>query len=483
MNAQRQLKILVLGAGMSGVLAGIKLKQAGIGNFEILEMADDVGGTWRDNTYPGLACDVPAHNYDYSFEHNWKWSGLYAKGPELKAYFKHCAHHYGLIPHLRLRSCVSEIRRVNHRWQVLTTDGKQREADIVINAMGILCHPKLPEIEGLDSFRGARFHSARWDHSVALDGQHIGVIGTGSTASQITVALAERAKHYSLFQRTPQWVAPAMELKRPWLLRQLHRFIPGYSRGVGSLQGRLIEQLGRGVTGDSARTYRFVEKLCRHHLSSVRDPGLRAVLTPDYKVGCRRLVFSDGFYKAIQAPQAELVTSAIERIEVNGVRTKDGRLHEVDVLVLATGFHALNYTYNFDVVNNQGESLRDRWSEGAEALRSVAVAGFPNYFMLIGPRSPVGNIGLTSIAEAQMGYLMELIQLLRNGRARQIDVDPEAQRRYSDYLDAGIGNTVWGTGCVGWYLDRRGKPMLYPYNPDVFRHSMRTPDLSEFVLA
>ena len=483
MTKRQDPSFLVLGAGMSGILAGIKLKQAGLHDFEILEMADDVGGTWRDNTYPGLACDVPAHNYDYTFEHNWKWSGLYAKGPELKAYFKYCAERYGLMPHARLRHCVEDIRRVDGRWQVRTTDGAVRSADVVINAMGFLCHPRMPDIPGLADFGGALFHSARWDHDVPLDGRRIGVIGTGSTATQITVALAERASHYSLFQRTAQWVMPAMELERPGPLKQLHRFLPGYANAVGKLQGRLLEQVARGVTGDSHWTMRVLEHLCRRHLAKVRDPELRAKLTPDYKVGCRRLILSDGFYDAIQAPQAELVDTGIERIEAGGVRTTDGRLHELDVLVMATGFHALDYTYNFDVVNEQGTSLRETWAEGAEALRGVAVAGFPNYFMLVGPRSPVGNIGITSIAESQMGYLMTLIDELRTGRARAIDVRPEAQAAYARYLDDGLDKTVWGSGCVGWYLDKRGKPIIYPYNPTVFRRAMRDPDLSEFQLA
>lgn len=480
----KDVKVLILGAGMSGILAGIKLKAAGIHNFEIIEKADEVGGTWQANTYPGLACDVPAHNYDYSFEHNWKWSGLYARGPELFAYFKYCADKYGLRPHLRLRTQVVNIERKPQQWQVETDDGVKRLCDIVINCMGILCHPKMPEIDGLEAFEGACFHSARWDHRVPLDGKRIGVIGTGSTSAQITSALAKRAGHFSLFQRTAQWVAPAFQYERLTTVQGLHRKLPPFSNVTGKFQGRLIEQLGKAVTGDSPLTRRVVEKACYRHLNTVRDPELREKLTPDYKVGCRRLIFSDGFYEAIQAPQAELVTEGIERIEAGGVRTRDGRLHEIDVLVLATGFHALNYTYGFDVINAEGRKLSEQWSEGAQALRGVGVDGFPNYFMLIGPKSPVGNFSLTGIAEAQMNYLMALIELLRDGKHQQISPCKKALERYDDFLDQGMEKTVWASGCnSGWYLDKRGKPQIYPYTPDTFRSAMRQPDISEFVVS
>lgn len=482
-QALSSLNILILGAGMAGILAGIKLKAAGLHSFEVLEMANGVGGTWRDNTYPGLACDVPAHNYDYSFEHNWRWSGLYAKGPELKAYFEYCADTYGVTPHVRFNTRVTHIAHEGGRWAVQSADGQQRRADVVINCMGILCHPKLPDIPGVETFAGAAFHSARWDHAVPLDGRRIGVIGTGSTATQITAALAERAGHYSLFQRTPQWVCPAFDTHRPRLLRALHRLLPALSRATGSVQGALLEQVGKGVTGDSPATARFVERLCKRHLASVRDPALREQLTPDYTPGCRRLIFSDGFYKAIQHPNAELVTAGIDRVTPEGVLTSDGRMHALDVLVLATGFHALDYTHKFDVINAHGESLAARWADGADSHRGVAVSGYPNYFMLVGPRSPVGNFGLTSIAESQMGYLMPLIQHLREGAAQQIDVQPDAEAAYQRYLDDGIGKTVWVSGCnAGWYLNAAGKPMLYPYTPNTFRRAMRQPDWDEFVL-
>ncbi len=478
------LKFLILGAGMSGILAGIRLKQAGMNDFEILEMADEVGGTWRDNTYPGLHCDVPAHSYDYSFEPCPTWNGFYASGPELGNYFRECARKYGLMPHVRFHTCVNDIHRENGQWVVTSTDGKRRRADVVINCFGILSYPKMPDIPGLDTFEGALFHSARWDHDVPLDGKRIGVVGTGSTSAQITAALAPRAGHYSLFQRSAQWVTPAHNMYRNQLLRAAHRKLPGFSQLTGNLQQNLFMLIAKGITGDSDWVWKILDKSCRAYLDTVKDPELRRQLTPNFKVGCRRLIFCDGFYEAVQLPTSELVTAGIESIEPRGIRTADGRLHELDVLVMATGFHALNYTYNFDVRNDAGDSLSAQWSEGAQALHGVAVENFPNYFMLIGPHSPVGNFSLTAIAEIQMDYLMGLIDILKRGDAKAISVKPEAQKKYMDYLRAGMGKTVWTSGCPqSWYLGKDGLPQLYPYIPQVFAKQLKQPDLDEYVMA
>ncbi|HKY92108.1 MAG TPA: NAD(P)/FAD-dependent oxidoreductase [Nevskiaceae bacterium] len=475
-------QVLILGAGMSGILAGIKLKEEGIESFEILEMGGDVGGTWRDNTYPGLSCDVPAHSYDYSFEHNWRWKSTYAEGAEIHAYFKHCSDKYGVTPHVRLNTRVTSVVREKGAWTVTTADGVSRRADIVINCLGVLVHPMTPDIPGLESFKGARFHSARWDHSVPLDGKKIGVIGTGSTATQITVALADRAKHFTMFQRTAQWVSPNFDTKRPAWLRGLHRAFPGLSAVTGKFQNWILERIFcRAVVGDK-KMQALLQYFCDKHLASVKDPVLREKLTPKFKLGCRRLIFSDKFYDAIQKPNVALVTEGIERIEPNGVRTKDGKLHELDVLVTATGFHALDYTRNLVIRGESGQSLGDVWDSGAKALRSVAVSGFPNYFMLIGPHSPIGNFSLTGISEIQMRYIMKFVRMIKNGEAKAVDPKPSAQDRYNQHIVDGFAGTQWVTGCSSWYLDKNGLPRMYPFTPDQYRIDMSNPDVSEFVV-
>lgn len=476
-------RVLVIGAGMSGILTGIKLLKSGMRNFEILEMSNAVGGTWRDNTYPGLSCDVPAHTYAYTFEPNWKWKGLYAEGPEIRDYFEYCADKYGVRPYVTLNTRVNRISREKGAWTVATEDGVLRRADVVVSCIGALVYPKQAEIEGIETFAGARFHSARWDHSVPLDGRRIGVIGTGSTAVQITSALAGRASQFSLFQRTPQWVCRNFEMRRPDWLRHLQRRIPALARLSGEIQNLIFERtFGAAVVG-SRRMMRMVEHLCQKNLDKVRDPELKKKLAPNYRVGCKRLIFSDSFYDAIQKPGVELVTEGIERIEPRGVRTRDGRLHELDVLVTATGFHVMDFTRDLEITGEQGQSLTRMWDMGARGHRGVAIAGFPNLFTIMGPHSPVGNFAITRMAENQLGYFMPLIRLLRDGRCASVEVKDEAQSSYNEILREGFKGTVWMSGCASWYLDKSGLPIAYPFTPTRYRQDMRTAKLEEFEIA
>jgi cation diffusion facilitator CzcD-associated flavoprotein CzcO len=472
--------VLVLGAGMSGILAGIKLRESGISTFEILEMGDSVGGTWRDNTYPGLSCDVPAHSYDYTFEPNWRWKSTYAEGPEIHAYFKHCADKYGVTPHVRFGTRITSVVREGDLWTVTSADGMKRQAQIVINCLGVLVHPMDPDIEGLSSFEGARFHSARWDHSVSMDGKRVGVIGTGSTATQIICALADRTAKLEMYQRTAQWVCPNFDTKRPEWLRQLHRAVPRVSWLAGRIQNWILESTFCQAVIGNQRMKNLLLKLCLRHLGKVKDPVLREKLTPKFELGCRRLIFSDHFYDAIQKPNVSLVTEGIRRIEAEGIRTQDGQLHELDVIVTATGFHALDYTRNLVIRNEKGQSLGEVWDQGAKALRSVAVAGFPNFFMLIGPHSPIGNFSLTGISEIQMKYIMSFVDRIRKGEVKAVNPKPEAQNRYNEHLREGFNKTQWVTGCSSWYLDKNGQPRMYPFTPNDYRREMKDPDITEF---
>ncbi len=481
MSHERPLRFAIIGAGMSGVLAGIKLQEAGYDDYVIYEKADRLGGTWRENTYPGIACDVPSHLYSYSFEPNPDWSHRFSPGSEICAYFEGTARKYGVYERIRFGDEVERLEFTGGRWKLVMKSGVRDVADIVIAATGVLHHPKYPDIEGVDTFSGASFHSARWDHAVQLDGRRLGVIGTGSTAIQISGALAKRAAKYSLFQRTAQWVAPQdnpaysdaekAEFRRnPAVLRQMHDDI-----------ATLFQSFSDGIVDANSEAMKSLEATCRANLeNSVRDPVLREKLRPNYRAACKRLIISGDFYDAIQHANAELVTEQIERVEPGGVRTQDGRLHELDVLVLATGFRVDRFLRPIDVRGRGGRRLEELWAKRPNAYLSVSIPGFPNLFMLNGPNGPVGNFSLITIAEMQLGYILQLAAELRDGRSRELSASDEATRRFDAARDEAAKKTIWATGCRSWYLDDRGIPAVWPWTFERFHREMSAPKLEDY---
>lgn len=480
---QKDLRVAIVGAGMSGILTAIKLKERGVSNFTIYEKAERLGGTWRDNTYPGLSCDIPSHVYSYSFELNPDWSRWFSPGAEIQAYFEGVARKYDVESHIRYNSEIKRAAYEGGKWHLEIADGAKETADIVIAATGVLHRPVYPDIEGLGSFAGPSFHTARWDHSVDIKGKRVGIIGTGSTAIQIVPAIVDKVGHVSLFQRTPQWILPlpnpaysdgekAMYRSSPEILRQSYEH----------LAQRLVDTFARAVIGDQEQLDKL-ESACRENLEQkVKDPALRAKLMPNYKAACKRLIMSDDFYPAIQKPNAELVTAPIERIEPAGVRTKDGRLHEFDVLVLATGFDGHAFMRPMQVVGSNGQTLDKVWANATEAYRSVAIPGFPNFFMLVGPNSPIGNFSVIMISELQLAYILQLVDMIREGRCRQIAPRSDATARFNQAIRQAMKNTVWVSGCRSWYLDKNGNPALWPWTFDRFVEEMRRPDLSDFDL-
>jgi len=488
MEGSKEPRFAIIGAGMSGILAAIRLKAAGL-DFTVFEKADRVGGTWRENTYPGIACDVPSHLYSYSFELNPDWHYMASPGSEIQSYFEGVTSRHGLESAIRFNEPVvrcewktSEDGRVGH-WEVETGSGFIDHFDWVIAGTGILHHPKTPDIEGLELFEGPCFHSARWDHDVPLDGKRIGVIGTGSTGVQITGALADRASHYSLFQRTAQWVVPVEQVayteeerasfrENPELLEALHdslneSFHTGFANTV--------------LDGESEAIDEF-ERTCTEYLNTqVRDPVLREALRPDYRAACKRLVISHNFYDAIQHENAELVTAPIERIEPKGVRTQDGRLIELDVLVLATGFHVDRFVRPMTVRGHGGALLDEVWKERPSAYLALGVPGFPNFFMLNGPNSPVGNFSLIMTAELQFDYILKLVEHVRKGDLDFAMPTADAAARFETERVEAAKNTVWATGCNSWYLDDRGIPFAWPFPFSRFEDEMEKPRLEDFV--
>jgi cation diffusion facilitator CzcD-associated flavoprotein CzcO len=478
-------RIAIFGAGMAGVLSAIKLKEAGLTDFTVYEKAARLGGTWRENTYPGLGCDVPSHLYSYSFALNPNWSHRYSPGEEIQAYLERTAAERGVLPYFRFGDEVKRCSFERGRWQIQTASGQRDEVDIIIAATGVLHHPKIPRFEGIESFEGAAFHSARWDHSVPLDGRRVGVIGTGSTAVQITGALVDRVAKYSLFQRTAQWVMPQENPAYSREEQDAFRDDPALLQNLHDDLSKLFaEGFASGLVDADSPAMQAIAAACLKNLEeNVKDPELKERLRPNYRAACKRLVISPNFYEAIQRPNAELVTSAIERIEPRGVRTADGRLHELDVLVLATGFQVDRFLRPIDVIGKGGVRLAEFWEKRPLAYLSIAIPGFPNLFMLNGPNGPVGNFSLIEVAEIQFKYIEKLIDWYRTGRAREIAVSAVATETLEAQRVEAARNTIWSSGCRSWYLDDRGIPMTWPWTFERFREEMAAPRPEAYELA
>lgn len=476
-------RIAVIGAGMAGILTAIELRRHGYEDFVVYEKADRLGGTWRENTYPGLACDVPAHLYTYSFEPNPNWSRTFAPGPEIQAYFEHVAEKYDVLRDVRFGEGIPHCEFRDGRWHLRTSKGREDVADVVIAATGVLHQPNMPDLPGLDSFAGACFHSARWDHDVAIDGKRVGVVGTGSTAIQITSALVERVEKYVLFQRTAQWVMPIENTPFSEEERAKFRTEPDVLDALRDKINDDFQFFANAVIDADSENIHRIEEACRANLeNTVRDPVLREKLRPDYRAACKRLIFSPDFYQAIQHPSAELVTSAIERVEPRGVRTKDGTLHELDVLVLATGFHADAFIRPTKVIGRGGVDLDDVWRDHPVAYLSISVPGFPNFFMINGPNGPVGNFSLIQIAEAQVAYILQLMEQIRIGHCREISASEAATQAFEVKRSEAAKKSIWATGCKSWYLDKHGVPASWPWTPARFFEEMNRPKLEFYDL-
>ncbi len=477
-------RIVIIGAGMAGILTVIKLREAGYDNFVVYEKTSRVGGTWRENTYPGIACDVPAHLYTYSFEPNPNWSQHFAPGPEIQAYFEGVANKYDVMRHIRFNEGVPYCEFKEGRWHLRTSNGREDVADVVIAATGVLHQPHVADIPGLGTFKGTCFHSARWDHSVPLEGKRVGVIGTGSTAIQITSALVKKVARFELFQRTAQWIMPIENFYYSEEDKAEFRNNPAKLDAIRTKVNEDFKQFSSAVIDAESAEMKAIEDACRANLEdNVRDPVLREKLRPNYRAGCKRLIFSWDFYDAIQQPNANLVTEAIERIEPNGVRTADGKLHELDVLVVATGFRADSFIRPTTVLGREGKNLNDVWAEHPVAYLSIAIPEFPNFFMLNGPNGPVGNFSLIQIAEYQVAYILQLMDEIRRGHCREISPRADETARFEAERTRAAKTSIWSTGCKSWYLDKNGVPASWPWSRDKFFEVMAKPRLESYELA
>ena len=484
--SESNFRVVVIGAGMAGILAAIKLLESDYDDIAIYEKADRIGGTWRENTYPGLTCDVPSHHYTYTFERNPEWTRHLPPGEEVQRYFERTTDKYQVDGLIRFNTEVERAEFHQGRWQLELSDGTSDCADAVIAATGVLHHPRIPHIGGMEDFQGAMFHTARWDHSVPLAGKRVGVIGMGSTGVQIISELSARGIDVSHFVRTPQWIMPTengyySEEERaafradPELLNEAMDF-EGYSAGV--------ERYTQALTDPDSEGAKLMGRACRDNLEqSVLDPVLREKLRPDHEPLCKRLIFSPDYYQAIQRPNSSFVCEDIERIEAGGIRTIDGVLHRLDVIALATGFQADQFMRPMQISGRNGVDLESLWAERPIAYKAIAMPDFPNFFMLNGPNGPVGNFSLIDIAEHQWDYIAQLMARLRSGEYSEVSPTYTAMQAFDDARVEAAKHTIWYTGgCQSWYLDAAGIPASWPWNYSRFVDEMREPRWEDFDL-
>jgi cation diffusion facilitator CzcD-associated flavoprotein CzcO len=479
-------RVVVIGAGMAGILAGIKLQEMGFDDIAIYEKADRIGGTWRENTYPGLTCDVPSHHYTYSFERNPDWTRHLPPGPEIQDYFQRTCDKYGVTPLIRFNTEITRAEWRDGGWDLELGNEETDRAEIVIAATGVLHHPDIPNIPGMEDFASALFHTARWDHSVNLEGRRVGIVGMGSTGVQLISALAGVAGKLFHFVRTPQWIMPMRNGTYSEEQRAAFRADPAALEAYMDVAtyNANVENYTLGITQPDSDGARFFRQACFDNLESIEDPKLREALRPDHEPMCKRLVFSPDYYDKIQHPDCRLVRGEIERIEATGIRMLDGELYELDVIALATGFRADQFMRPMTIIGQDGLDLETLWARKPVAYLAVSMPDFPNFFMLNGPNGPVGNYSLIDIAEHQWGYIAQLIERIQCGEAHAICPTRAAMDDFEAARSAAAKQTVWYTGgCRSWYLSADGIPSSWPWNYSKFITDMETPKWEDFDVA
>jgi cation diffusion facilitator CzcD-associated flavoprotein CzcO len=451
--------IVIIGSGFAGLAMAIALKRAGYHHFVILEKNDDLGGTWRDNKYPGCACDVPSHMYSFSFELNPGWSRMFAPQPEIWEYMRRCARKYGIGAHIRFGCSVEDMEWDDTigRWRIATAAGEVYTARAIVSGIGALHLPSAPEIPGVDQFTGATFHSAQWDRSCALSGQRVAVIGTGASAIQFIPQIAEQADQVHIFQRTPPWIHPRPDFKIPPAVRATFAAAPLLMRAFRNGIYWLLEIRAAGFAVHP-RLMVPLQRMAEGHITrQISDPALRAKVTPDYTIGCKRILLSSDYYPALTRPNVKLVTDPISRITKSGLVCTDGSAYDVDVIIYGTGFKTIEALTELNVAGRDGVKLQDAWRGGIEAYHGVTVAGFPNFFLLLGPNTGLAHNSVIFMIESQVQHVMSCLRLLARQKGKTIEVRTSALRRFNDAIQRRLGQAVWSDGgCTSWYLDADG---------------------------
>ena len=457
MTTPPSTEVAIIGAGFGGLGMAIRLKQAGITDFVVIEQAETVGGTWRDNTYPGCACDIPSHLYSLSFAPSAAWSRRYPTQPEIQQYLQDCVDQFDLRPYLQLGTTLKAATFDNGVWRLKTDTSPDLTARFLVFAQGALHRPAMPELSGIEIFQGTIFHSARWNHATELAGKRVAVIGTGASAVQFVPRIAEAVASLSLFQRTPPWILPKNDPptgpRQLWALRH----VPLLRKTLRAWLYWTHEMRALGFVR-FPRLMLAAERQARSHAKrQLNDDALRQRMTPTDRIGCKRILLSNDFLPSLNRPNVQVVAEPIARVAPNGVLTADGIEHPADILIFATGFKATDPLGAIQITGRDGVTLTEAWRDGMQARLGLAVAGFPNLFLLGGPNTGLGHNSIVFMLEAQIGHVLRCLRVLRRRHASSIEVRVEAQAGFNRRLNRWMGRTVWLSGCKSWYLDRNGR--------------------------
>lgn len=452
-------RVLVIGAGFGGLAAAYELSRDGLAEVTVLEKADDIGGVWRENTYPGAACDVPSNLYSYSFARKTDWGRRYAEQPDILGYIRDTADRFGLRDLVRTgvevtSACYDDSTAT---WRVETSTGQVYEADILVPAVGQLSRPSLPAIPGLDTFAGPSFHSAQWRHDVDLTGKRVAVLGTGASVIQFVPRIRAAARQVTVFQRSAPYVIPKFDRAYTGAHHAAFRSLPGFAAAMRQLIWQITEFFAVALTKAAPLAWLLGIVASLHLRHHIKDPVLRAKLTPDYPIGCKRVLFSSEWYRALARDNVAVETTAITEVMPTGVRTADGRLHEVDVIIYGTGFKATEFLAPMTITGRDGRDLQSEWAPGARAHLGMAVPGFPNMFLIYGPNTNLGSSSIILMMEQQSRYIRQLVgDLARRGLPRALEIRRDVEQAYDAEIQSRLDSGVWTT-CDSWYRVASGR--------------------------
>jgi cation diffusion facilitator CzcD-associated flavoprotein CzcO len=475
--SETSVDVLIIGAGFSGLCMAIKLREAGMNSFLILEKSDDIGGTWYDNRYPGCACDIPSHLYSFSFEPSPDWTRMYPGQQEIQDYLKRCVARHELNARIRLNARFQEAVWDESLgvWHATIADGMRITARVLVSGMGALHVPRYPELKGLEHFKGPAFHSSAWDYGVDLAGKNVGVVGTGASAIQFVPQIAPGVGKLYLFQRTPPWIVPRMDFAITEKWRRRFRYLPFVRWAFRQFIFWRQEFRVLGFLGNE-RIRRAAEAIALRHLAdTIKDPKKRTALTPNYQLGCKRVLVSDDYYPALNLDNVELIIEKIREVCEHSIVTNDDVERPIDVLIYGTGFRATEPLIGCRVIGREGVEIHDAWEKRMSAYLGVTVSGFPNFFILLGPNTGLGHNSVVLMIEAQVRYAMECLKLMNRQNQRVMEVRPEIQQRFVEDIYRRMGNTVWQSGgCQSWYQDQKTGEITTLWPGSVIAYLRRT---------